>query len=99
MKTVRILLNDNELNLAISNYINSMGITTEDREVDIRLKQGRKGNGNSATVVIKEPSSDDNKTNTYSVQLVNNEVEEENIVKPDLSDKSLQTDQLEINFD
>ena len=47
-----VTLNQSEIEHAIVNYVNSHAVATADKQIEIGLTAGRKGNGFSATVSI-----------------------------------------------
>lgn len=49
---MEITLRDNEINEAIKQYVNTLGFNTENKSVEVSVKLGRSGNGNSAQVEI-----------------------------------------------
>lgn len=56
---MHLSLSDNEIKDAIELYVNNQGISTEGKNVDIKLKSGRNGRGHSAEVSISatEPTN------------------------------------------
>ena len=50
-------MNDVEIKAAITKYINDQGMSIRDKEVNVKIKAGRKGNGVSAEIeIIDKPT-------------------------------------------
>ena len=64
-----LTLNDEEIKQAITQYVNKQGIDTTDKEVDVIIKSGRKGNGYTAAVTITDQP-------TKTVKLASDNTEE-----------------------
>lgn len=63
---MHLSLSDSEIKEAIELYVNTQGISTEGKSVDIKLKSGRNGNGHKAEVSISTPdgSESDGESNS-----------------------------------
>lgn len=53
-----ISLNDNEIKQALKNFVNTLGIDTNNKQIDIKLTVGRKKQGSSAEVSITNNDTD-----------------------------------------
>lgn len=52
---MNISLQNNDIQTAIANYVKTMGIVTDGKEVTVAFRVGRKGSGVTAAVSINEP--------------------------------------------
>lgn len=76
-----ISLNNDEIQEAIVNYINTKGISTSGKDVEINIVAGRKGNGLKAEVAITEKAVEASETLIREVN-ANSPAEEVKAVTP-----------------